>query len=284
MVQCDPDNWVMKELRFTRNRDEVKYQAENAKTAIQRILAVDDLAWRHDTLDAVEVFARLAIRDPFYVVRREAVKALGGISGASDSIKMVKRSVFSVASRDVNPSVRTEATTWLGKLHGDSAAAAAIQERLSDSSDAVVSAALTSLPGADSIHAAAQLAKFLEFRSRRSVVANAALRALARVDSNKAIASAWNMIGYGRHAWSRFAALTVLEKFQSTHLELGQRLMTVLGEKPSGFRGAAIHAIGEYAGADAIPRLEPLAKNKSQEGSSEAEDAIKRIKERTWQQ
>ena len=284
MVQCDPENWILKELRFSKGRDEVKYQAEHARTAIGRFLALNELDWKHDTLDAVGIFAHLAVNDPFYIVRREAVRALGTITVKTDSMRVLKSNILVEASHDVKPSVRAEATFRLGKLGGDSAAVAAIHERLSDSSNAVLSAALFSVAEADSIHAAAQVEQFLTVRSHRNVIASAALHALALVDSNKAIATAWGLLHYGEHPWTRGTALNVLERFPSVHSELAQRLIPVLGEKLSGFRGAAIHAIAEYGGADVIPQLELYTSDKTLDVASEVADAITRIRERTAKQ
>jgi aminopeptidase N len=279
MVLFDPGDWLLKELRFRKSREEWKEQALHASNPVERIRAVKELAAQPDSDDVVPVFGRLALHDPFYGVRRQAVICLGDLLSTGEEAKRETASVLLAASRDRHSGVRTAAVEYLGGLRGDSIVAA-VRVALHDSSYGVVGSALGALSKADSAHAAAAIVQYLSVPSRRSAIASSALYALNRVDSTRAIEAAFRMVRYGEHPWTRHGAIQVLRGYSSIRSEFLALLSTLVKDKSPVIRSTAISYLGQYGDESFLPLLESIASDPAEDLAKTAKDAVEKLRSR----
>jgi aminopeptidase N len=84
LVRFDPDNVLLKEITFSKQRDELLYQLSH-DDVIGRMTAAADLATLKGDPAAVAGLAASAQRDAFWAVRRAAIEALARAGGAASS-------------------------------------------------------------------------------------------------------------------------------------------------------------------------------------------------------
>jgi aminopeptidase N len=279
MVEFDPNNWLLKELTFPRSNEELAYQALHAKKAISRINAIRRFFWQSDSSSTISALAAAALSDSNHSVRLEALKAISELPSSPDSLRDLQKRVFIRASSDADAKVREEAVRHLGRYHGQDVTST-IRAKLSDSSNAVIAAALYSLAFSDSAGSPATIAAYVHYPSNRNIVGNSALHALAHTDSAKAIDAAWSSLAPNVHPWGRHTALGILQRYSSIRNRLTARLVLALGETPSMFRGEAIRILGKYGDSTALPALGRIASDTSEQGSEEAGKAIRNIRTR----
>jgi aminopeptidase N len=277
MVLFDKGNWTLKELHFKKSREEWKYQARTAQDALDRYLALKALEDEPDSDDVVAEYRGLAMGDSVAEVRREAVLALGAHKSPDAAVRKDILSTVVDASRDHDPSVRAAAVEQLGAMK-DRDATSLLYAALRDSSNNVLANDLGALARVDSAHAADTIAAYLTFPSHRNIIANAALSALASVDSARAIAAAFAMVTPSRHVWTRWAAIRVLERFSSARPKLVKELTPLLKDRNSFIRSMAIRYLGQWGDPTLIPALETIASDKENPSSRAAQEAIKRLK------
>ncbi|MGA9118850.1 MAG: M1 family metallopeptidase [Bacteroidota bacterium] len=277
LVLFDKGNWTLKELHFEKSRDEWKYQARKASDALDRFLAIKELEEQPDTDDAVAELCTIAAGDSFHEVRREAVLALGEHKSHDDAVKKEILTAILDATRDHDPSVRSVALEQLGGLK-DFQARSVLYAALRDSSNAVLANDLGALAKVDSTHAADTIASFLKFPSYRNTIANAALSALASIDSNRAIVAAFEMVKPQQHLWGRWSAIRILERYPSVRPQLIKELTPLIQDKSAFIRSMAIRYLGQYGDPALIPALEAIASDKENPSSRAAEEAVKRLR------
>ena len=279
LVIFDKGNWILKELKFEKPIDEWKYQAEAATGSVDRTLALRALAVARDNESFVPLFSRVSLKDAFWNVRREGIIALGKVKAANDSLKGQIKITLTGAAKDAKSSVRSAALTQLGKLRGDDVVAV-LRSALSDSSYSVVSSALRALAEADSLGAKQTLSEFLDRPSYRNNVANAALDALAKLDSVKGVATALEDVRYGKPISTRHTALSILHRYAKEKQEVKALYQSLMNDKDSGIKFRAVQTLGEIGDASALPALEKIAADQADGTAGVAKETIEKIKQR----
>ena len=107
LVRFDPENELLMEMTFPKQRDELVYQLGH-DDVIGRSSAARELAKLGDDPAAVAALVVAAQGDAFWAVRRAAVEALAKAGGAPSAAAIRK------AAEDRHPSVRTAALVALG--------------------------------------------------------------------------------------------------------------------------------------------------------------------------
>jgi aminopeptidase N len=279
LVAFDPDGWILKELKFDKSAEEWIYQAEFDAGCVDRMLAVRALAAMPRKEEYVPLFSRLAVKDPFWNVRKEAVTALGKIKSPADTLKSRIAEALIAASTDRKSSVRSTALSLLGKFRGQDVLAA-LTKALADSSYSVVSSAIESLAEADSTGALQVVSGYLDTPSYRNTVSNAALYAVTRVDSAKGLSLALADVKYGNQITTRFAALNILGKFVRRKPELRAVYRSLIDDKNQGIRFRAVTALGDLGDEETLPRLEKIAADTVDQAAGTAKASIEKIKGR----
>ncbi len=277
LVIFDKGDWTLKELHFDKSRDEWKYQAAHANDAIDRYLAIEALEDEKDSTDLVPELCSIATHDTFHDVRRRALEALGTMKTTDPALRKEITNTLLSARNDSDPAVRAASIRDLGDLH-DIGLRQVILDAFRDSSNDVLAQSLAALARTDSAHSADTIAAYLHFPSHRNSIANAALSALATVDSARAMEAAFAIIGPGHHVWSRWAAIHLLRGYSSVRPRLVQTLSGFLQDKNTFIRSTSIRFLGEYGSAELLPTLEAIASDKENPSAQAAEDAVKHIK------
>jgi aminopeptidase N len=279
LVIFDKGNWLLKEVRYDRSGREWLYQAEHATNPVDRVRAVQRLAELQDSLSVVVLLQHIAISDPFWGVREEAVRALGKLRSTDTGVRSGIVQVLGVAARDSRSSVRAAALSQLARFPG-SEAAGILRAALGDSSYAVIAASLRSLAKADSAHALPVLTAHLSVPSQGNIIANAALGSLPAVDSVRAMALAAEKVRYGQPLSTRFTAMGILGRYARTHAELLPTLVALGSDRNPSIRSSALRALGEAGNESVLPLLDSVAANPADRASVVARESAQKIRSR----
>jgi aminopeptidase N len=178
LVRFDPENVLLKELVFPKQRDELLYQLSH-DDVIGRMNAAAELSMLKDDPIAVGALAASAQGDSFWAVRRGAVEALAKAAGASSA------AVIRKAALDPHPSVRASALVALGDLK-DRTLMEFFKERFAkDASDAVRAESLRAIGKLGDRAAVPFLEQCSAVPSYRNLIATAAKQAIALADARQ---------------------------------------------------------------------------------------------------
>lgn len=210
LVLFDKDDWILKEVHYSnRSLEEWEYQAESGHDVVARRTAASQLALLDSAGNTLSVLCRIARHDPFWAVRRSAIEALGAVN----TITGEKASaLIDAVLHDPDAKVRASAASQLGTCPSPEVSAA-LQHALNDSSYATEAHALASLARVDSSRALPYIQERLNKSSYRNQIANAALNALAGVDSSAALGVALQKVRYGEEPDGRNTAMNILTKY-----------------------------------------------------------------------
>jgi aminopeptidase N len=78
-VNFDPQNWVLKKLKFSKPKEMHLYQLKNDENAMERVRAAIELGNSFPEDNVIEALAETADMDKFWAVQLEACKAIGKI-------------------------------------------------------------------------------------------------------------------------------------------------------------------------------------------------------------
>ncbi len=279
MVLFDKGNWLLKELHFQKPRDEWMYQAEKAASPVDRLNAIKALSALSDSDDVIPLLSRIALHDPFWAVRSQAVSTMDDSFTQNDSMKQIIKTTLLTACRDSNSHVRDAAVSGLSTRRGDDVVSA-LHKALNDSSYTVVASALRSLAKADSAHAEKTLLEYINTPSYRNQIVNASLSALGHLDSTRAVDIAFQKAKYGEHPWTRYTALSVISRYGKSRKDVVPFLLTLLHEKPSYVRSAATRILGDMGDHTVLPALEIIAADKNDADAKTAQASVEKIKKR----
>ena len=111
-------------------------------------------------------------------------------------------------------------------------------------------------------------------------ISNAALNALARLDSVDGVNVALQKVKYGANGEGRSTALNVLKQYGRYREDVKTICALLLGDKSRQIKFSAVDFLGDVGNEAQLPELENLANKKNDPVSTAAEKAIKKIKER----
>ena len=172
LVRFDPDNVLLKEITFPKQRDELLYQLGH-DDVIGRMNAASELAMLTDDPIAAGALAKSVQADPFWAVRRSALEALARTGGVSSAAAIRKAAV------DPHASVRASALVALGDRK-DRSLVGFFKERFAkDASDAVRAESLRAIGKIGDASTVPFLEQCAAVPSYRSLIATAAKQAIA---------------------------------------------------------------------------------------------------------
>ena len=279
LVIFDKGNWLIKELKFDKSREEWRYQTEFAANPVDRMRGLQELAKLPNNEEFISICANSALHDAFWAVRREALSSLGKITTRNDSLKNLIKSALIASYADVKPAVRSAAIAQLGKFRG-SDVVATLRGALRDSSYSVMSNALRSLTKADSANAFATVTAYTDTPSYGNSVANTALRSLASLDSTKALTVAFAKARYGQPVFTRYTALEILSRYGKGRKDVMALYVSLLADKNNGIRRNAARTLGDLGDESVLPALEKIADDKDNPAAETAKGSIEKIKKR----
>ena len=275
LVLFDKDNWILKTVEYPdRALAEWAYQAEFGSDVAARKTAAAELG-KLDTVGTyIPLLAKIARNDPFWEVRKSSVNALGSMKPKSEEIT----EALIAALRDGKSQVRAAAAYQLGSMK-TAVVAAALRTALNDSSYSVEANSITALTKVDSVNALPFIKERLNVWSYSNQVANAALNALAKIDTVEAVSVALQKASYGAEPHGRNTAMNILKKYGRTREEVKTLCVALLNDKSYFMKYGAVEFLGDAGDESHIAALETLVKKNDSAGKAAAK-AIEKITSR----
>ncbi len=274
LVIFDPGSRILKKVTFHKSIDEWVFQLRHAREAVDRILAVDELAWVADSGEVNDALKKSALEDPFWDVRRDAVFALGDARRSHPTETLIS------AYGDRDARVRTAAITALGNYEGTSVVSTLRHAFDEDSSYAVASAALRSLARADSVNAKSYCARALERTSRNEVIRSSALKVLSQIGDQDALRMIMSNTRYGVDRNIRIECVNILASKWKSRDDAFSLILSLLSDPSFHLRRAVINALGNTRDARALAPLRAcMARESDTRVVKDVRDAIDRIQQ-----
>ncbi len=259
-VCLDPRDWLLKTLKADKDQDELLDQLVHSSHVIARAEAIEALAEQLPDAVVQAALIKAAESDPFWGVRRDAVKALAKTNG--DAIRGV---LGKLARVDADAHVRREALQALAKFpHADSRELlrAAIRE---DRSYYAVADALRSLTRIDRANCEPDLLAAIARPSHQDVIFRAACDGLVDLKSMAGARSIAERLGGKLSPNERVIAVSALARLNPGDAGFQQQLRELLSNERTNVRRAAIDALSSSGNPQAV---EWLREQRSKESRS----------------
>jgi aminopeptidase N len=276
-VCFDPQDWVLKTLKFSKSKEELLNQLAHSQHIICRLQAVQGLGELRPDRDAFEALARAAREDKFWAIRQEAVRHVARFGGDD-----ARKTLIAAAGQDEKSFVRRAAISSLADFPHDDTRTLLRQATANDPSYFAVAAALSALVKVDRDGCAADLLAALERPSHDEVILDAAANGLAEIEHPAALEKLLAILNPPAPPERRSAVLTAVAKLGRGDSKITQAIAQQLDDPRRGIRARAIAALGETGDSGAIEIL--LAqRDKVQRGAALAaiDQAIEKLRRST---
>jgi len=255
MILFDKGDKILKSIDFQKTPEEWIRQLQSAADVPDRADAAFALGNIHDNEGVASALGDAALRDKFWGVREEALRALGRIN----SPQARKQELAALSNEQ--PWVRAVAVEQLGKFKSDEDVAKRLEKLYKeDKAYSVRAAALQSLAADKAPNAAAFLEKALTVSSPNDVLRGAALRAMGSLGEDSVVPSLIEWSSPGKPSALRGIAMGALGRVDLKNHDLTARLISYLSEPSFDIRFSAIFALGRRGDPAAIEPLEAVLK------------------------
>ncbi|MFY9574619.1 MAG: HEAT repeat domain-containing protein, partial [Blastocatellia bacterium] len=254
IVNFDRGNYIIKQVKFNRSDDEIAYQLLHDSDVMGRVLAAIELKSRNSGA-AAKALSVAALRDSFWGVRIESVKALAALK--SDAA----RPAFLEAAKDKDSRIRREAIKGL---------AAAKDPKLVDLFAGIINTDPSYFAAAEAARALGHtgspqaydvLAQAIKLESWQGTIRGGVLGGLAALRDPRALEAGLKYAAPANPTNLRIAAFEVLAEAGKGNDQALEALSSALKEKSLQIRFGAVQALGKLGDPRAIPSLEEMAKS-----------------------
>lgn len=281
MVLFDPENWILKTLKFEKQKDELLHQVAHAENIIPRIQACEALAKILSDKAVMDALKKALASDKFWGVRSAAAAALGEMATAE-----AKEILLSEGLKQQDSRARRAVVDALGNFRGDEE----VFERLSavyrsDKAYYVVSGAAQALGKIRNEKAFDVLTKWMDRPAHADVITRAALMGIADLRDAKGVKVCMDHTAYGKPEMVRMAAATALGKLgfylEDKKDDIRDHLVRLLNDTNFRTKLGAIAGLVALADGAAIPKLATVEKH-DQYGMvrREARKAMRKVQEK----
>ncbi len=254
MIQFDPENYLLKELKCFKSQDEWLYQLQNASNVAGRLTAIEHLPGAtFDTLATICGLEAALSNDPYWAVRQQAAFAL------IDFHRPETKEVLRQACHDPKSQVRSAAILALSYYYDVNSNALFRALARNDSSYNVVADALYALANVPDDSSFEVIKGFLEVESRQDVVRTAAFHCLSRIKDERAIPLVLQFaMSPNLPAVTRSNALSVLREIGAGHAEVEASMIALLSDGDPLIQKKAIDILGQFKTTTALQALKQL--------------------------
>ncbi|NLS95901.1 MAG: DUF3458 domain-containing protein [Planctomycetaceae bacterium] len=256
-VCFDPNDWILKDVSFHKDKVEWIDQAQHGEHLMSRIQAVGEMGGMKGDHDARNALIELAKSDGFWALRQEAVKALAGFSGDE-----VRNCLIAVAGDDAKSFVRREAVKSLGKFAHDDTRAALRAVVKKDASYETAAEALRSLAKVDRAGCRDDFVAALGSESHRQVILKAAADGLAEIENAEAIERLLGFLKAPTTPDRRIAVLEALARLGGNDDKVLEAVCAEMDDCRWSVRQAAYEAL---AGSTNVRALGSLSEQRARE-------------------
>jgi len=274
MVNFDEGDWILKEVNFKKSEEELAYQLKNDPDVAGRIWAADKLGKMKDDKSAENALINSISNDNFWAVRSEAAKQL-----ASFEDQVSEKALLS-ALNDKDTRVQTEAIKSLAGFKNENVAKILKDKFSKDNNYFIKAACISSLASVDSIKALPEINEALTMNSYRSIIKNAAMGALIKVDSTKGYKQAVIFSKYGQPENLRVPAVITLARHDVNKNETLNLLRTYMKDPYIWVRLVTYYSLGQIGNKSFLPLLHKREKAETNSRLIEAaQQAIEKIEQ-----
>lgn len=265
MVNFDENNLLLKELKFDKSEDELIYQLKNDPNVDGRIRAAGQLS-KLKNESSVQSLIDAMKDDLFYGVRQECAAYLSNFTPDNK----IKKALIS-ALKDHDLRVVEAAIMTLGKYKEDDVFEQ-LQELYTNSKNYFVKAAVvSSIASIDSAKAQPIVNNALNSNSYHSILMEAGLKALAKINPEKAFNTALKFSNYGQPNSLRLTAVRMIVQLDTSKSNALNLLKKYAADPLIWVRMQAVVGIGEMGSLSDIAFLK---KRKGLEVDGRIIDAI----------
>ena len=257
MVVFDRGDQIFKKVEFHKDTPLLIYQLKNGDTAPDRAEAAAALAGDRDDPAAVAALGEAALRDPFWGIRVEALRALGRTGGDDAETR-----VLAVLNSEKEPWVRDLAAGVLGSFRGTPAVAARLAEVASnDPAYTVRAAAIESLGQTKAPNAYDILVASVKADSPDNILRRAGLSALGFLGDDRSVPILLEWSAVGKPPRCRQAAIGAMAGVDRSDKAITAALVSYLQDSRFDVRLEAIFALGARGDQDAVAPLQDMLKS-----------------------
>jgi aminopeptidase N len=273
LVIFDKGSKILKRINQEKTISEWIFQLEHAEDGVDRLIAIDELQWYHDSMNVLLSLSKAALDDPFWAVRQEAVWALG------DAKKSEIAETLILAYGDHDSRVRSACVGALGNFKGEKVVNTLKHAFKSDSSYAVAASALRSLVKIDSANQNMYLKEAIQRDSHGEIIRRTALELLSKRNDEDALNTIFSQTKYGVNQDIRVHAIKILASVWRERDDVFYNILKMIHDPNFAVRRAVISSLGEIGDLRAF---EPLKKILDEEQDSrvinDINNAIQKIK------
>ncbi len=260
MVRFDKRDWILKELDFSKSREELVYQLEHDDEVMGRIRAAKALGKLTTDRKARDALLRRLREDPFWGARAEIAAALGEFDGDDE----VERRLVAAFGEEKSSKVRAPIVRALDGFKGSEVRALLERAIENDPSYVVIASALRGLAKLEGKGAASVLLRAFERESNNDIVRTSAFSALAELgeegkldeeQTKTAIEKLVAMTSPTRPVWTRASALRALSRIGKGNEKVFEVVSGALDDQFLWARIAAVGALGALGDERALPLL-----------------------------
>lgn len=250
-VCFDPQDWILKTLKFDKSKQELLNQLSNDKHVMVRVQAVRGLDVFSQDEDVVAALRRVAKSDVFWGVRHEAVQLL-----AKKSTADVQATLLEVVRADSKSMVRRDAAKALGSFVHDDVKETLRSLITTDPSYYVVAESLRSLRKVDPEHCEPELLAALSVSSHNEVVLRAAVEGLVERKSMSGADQIAELLKQPQSPERRVACVSALAQLKPADSSYQELLRGLLDNQRRNVRRAAVDSLVELGSPASIGWLQ----------------------------
>ncbi len=275
-VCFDPQDWLLKTLKFEKGKEELLDQLANDKHLICRHRAAKALAEfsKHD--DVRDALIRATQQDSFWAIRKEATTSLAKFKGDP-----VRKALLTAARTDEKSFVRREAIKSLGQFAHDDTRKVLRQIVEHDASYYAVAESLKALVKIDRKNCADDLLKALSRDSHREEILKAATNGLVTLKDSRAESQLRDILTQSLTPAKRVVVIGALARLKPEDHQTRELLAGQLADNRRNVRQSAIDAMVALADVEALDALQSKRNTeKNHRVIKKLDEAIKKVQEK----
>ncbi len=249
-VSIDPENIILKDIKFERSKESLKYILKNGETVMEKIDAIKSME-KISSYDIIDAFAS-SVFENHWSVAYEAISAIGSI-GTDYALKAIERIMGNYSL--LHPRVKIAIAKALGEFKNDKSFKLILDIIKNENNEFVLSQAYWSLGKTKHKDAFEILKNGLNISSWNEVVRIGVVNGLSELgDEGCKIIKEYTKLGYNQRL--RSASATALGKCGTGKKDVMENLCDLLKDYYLPVRRAAVNSLSKINLSEAIEKLE----------------------------
>ncbi|MGC8609821.1 MAG: M1 family aminopeptidase [Thermoplasmata archaeon] len=255
-ISIDPENYILKDIEFSRPPEMIKYLLKNGYTIIERIDAINE-AIKMGGKEIIDILKYVALNDNFYGVRIEAINALSKI-GTEYSLNALEEIYNkSIGNTNINSKIRVAIAEALGKYYKNEKSLDMLNKILEkEKRPYIISSVLKSIGELRLEKSKDILKKYIDAESTNEIIRNGLLQGLSYFRDDEAINIEMKFTDKKYIMKLRATAAISIGKSGYMKSDVLPILYALLRDENLFVRNGAVEGLLNCGLSDAIPELE----------------------------